>query len=59
MTYTREANGERKAARKNRTPKEQRAEIERVARQHGANLSEEAFDATLKKVARHKSSAQH
>ncbi len=37
-----------------RTPEEQRAEIERVAREHGADLSEEGFDELLGKVARHK-----
>ena len=37
-----------------RTPDEQRAEIERVAREHGADLSEEGFDTILSKVSRHK-----
>jgi hypothetical protein len=34
-----------------RTPEERRAEVERVAREHGADLSEEGFNAVLKKVA--------
>lgn len=33
-----------------RTPAEQRAEIERVAREHGADLSEEGFNEALRKV---------
>ena len=40
------------AKRKQRTPEEQRAEIERVAREHGADLSEEAFNEALRKVGR-------
>ena len=52
MTDTREADGERKAARKKRTPKEQRAEIERVAREHGAELTEEGFNEALRKVSK-------
>ena len=42
--------------RRKRTPEEQRAEIERVAREHGADLSEEGFNETLKKMARRTSS---
>ena len=39
---------------KQRSPEEQRAEIERVAREHGADLSEEGFNEALKKVAKAK-----
>jgi hypothetical protein len=35
---------------KQRTPEEQRSEIKRVAREHGADLSEEEFNEALRKV---------
>ena len=42
--------GKKRESKRARTPEEQRAEIERVAREHGADLSEEEFDEALRKV---------
>ena len=39
-------------AKPKRSPAAQKAEIERVAREHGADLNEEGFNEALRKVAR-------
>ena len=54
MTDAPEADEDKKAARKKRTPEEQRAEFEQAALKHGADGDEEAFKGVLRKLAKPK-----